>query len=294
MPTSRNVVTRRIFTPGILGSQQDRASYTDARRRRAGRGPQLPLDQGVEFAIAGAARQMYQRVMSKFTCLLFSVFVVVPLLAVDPVPEGMHGVSGLISARMIEKDNERGTIVMKVEKVHRLWRGNKAKNAGSGEGKTLKLTGITGKALDQLLVIRKGDRFSIEIKHVSGPNLRYLGEGLKRLNEDELPAETLGEDSNPRRHMHGFRGIFIGTLAAKDSEKGTLSVKIESIKKTWKKNKAKHAAKAKGQVWEVRGVSGKWLDVLVESKLGERLEVEAFHNRGNKLDFVGEWLKKAE
>ncbi len=94
--------------------------------------------------------------------------------------------------------------------------------------------------------------------------------------------------------MHGFRGIFIAELVEKDVERGTLKVKIESIKRTWKQNKAKHAAKAKGQVWLVRGVSGKWLDVLVESKVGERLEVEAFHNSGDKLDFVGEWLKKAE
>lgn len=233
--------------------------------------------------------------MPKLTSgLLLSVFFVLQAPAVEPVPDGMQGISGLISARMIEKDNERGSIVMKVEKVHRLWRGNKAKNASSGEGKTLKLTGIAGKALDQLLVINKGDRFSIEIKHVSGPNLRYLGEGLKRLNEGELPAEAPSVDSNPRRFMHGFRGIFIGKLTAKDTEKGTLSVKIESIKKTWKKNQAKQAAKAKGQIWEVRGVSGKWLDVLVESKIGDRLEVEAFHNRGKKLDFMKEWLKKAE
>lgn len=248
----------------------------------------------LEFSIAWTHTRSYLQVMAKLTSILLTFLLVAPLCAVEPVPEGMHGISGLISARMVEKDNERGTIVMKVEKVHRLWRGNKAKNARSGEGKTLKLSGITGKALDQLLVINKGDRFSIEIKHVSGPSLRYLGEGLKRLNEGERPAEALSEDSNPRRFMHGFRGIFIGKLTAKDAEKGTLSVKIESIKRTWKKNKAKQAAKAKGQVWEVRGVSGKWLDVLVESKIGDRLEVEAFHNRGNKLDFVGEWLKKAE
>lgn len=213
---------------------------------------------------------------------------------IQAVPEGMRGVSGLISARLISKDNERGDIVMKVEKVHRLWRGNKAKNARSGEGKVLRLTGVTGKALDQLLVINRGDRFSIEIKHVSGPNLRYLGEGLKRLNEGELPAEAPGGEADPRRFMHGFRGIFIGTLVEKDAEKGSLSVRIESIKKTWKQNQAKQAGRAKGQVWNVRGISGKWLDVLVEAKPGDRLEVEAFHHRGNVLDFPGEWLKKAE
>lgn len=211
---------------------------------------------------------------------------------VVPVPAAMHGVSGLISARLIEKDNERGEIVMKVEKVHRLWRGNKAKNAKSGEGKVLKLTGITGRALDQLLLIEKGNRFSIEIKHVRGDNLIYLGEGLKKLNEGELPVEAPA--ANPRVHMHGFRGIFVGELLKKDAEKGTLSVKINSIKKTWKQNKAKQAAKAKGQVWNIRGVSGKWLDVLLELKVGEQIEIEAFHNRGDKLDFVGEWLRRPE
>ncbi|NIP95739.1 MAG: hypothetical protein GWO24_20780 [Akkermansiaceae bacterium] len=209
-----------------------------------------------------------------------------------PVPAGMHGISGLLSAHLVDKDDERGEIVMKVEKVHRLWRGNKAKEAHSGEGKVLRLTGITGKALDQLLLIEKGDRFSIEVKHVRGDKLVYLGEGLKKLNDDELPAEA--PVTNPRAYMHGFRGIFIGTLKAKDLEKGTLSVEIDSIKRTWKANKATQAARAKGQVWEVRGISGKWLDVLIELKVGERIEVEAFHNRGDKLDFVGEWLRRPE
>lgn len=211
---------------------------------------------------------------------------------VVPVPKAMHGVSGLISARLIEKDDERGEIVMKVEKVHRLWKGNKAENARSGEGKVLKLTGITGRALDQLLLIEKGNRFSIEIKHVRGDRLLYLGEGLKKLNEGELPAEAPG--LNPRSYMHGFRGILIGELLEKDTEKGTLSVKIKSIKKTWKRNTAQQAGKAKGQVWNVRGVSGKWLDVLLDLKTGELIEIEAFHNHGDRLDFVGEWLRRPE
>lgn len=219
---------------------------------------------------------------------------------VVPVPEGMRGISGQLTARLIEKDNERGEIVMRVEKVTRLWRGNEAKNAKSGEGKVLKLSGIAGKALDQLLLIEKGDRFSIEVKHTRGDGLVYLGEGLKKLPDEEEPAkEGAGERAatdtdNPRKLMHGFRGIFIGELVEKDAEKGTLAVKIGSIKKTWKQNQAKHAEKAKGQVWAIRGVSGKWVDVLLEMNVGDQVEVEAFHNRGDTLDFVGEWLRPAE
>ena len=159
-----------------------------------------------------------------------------------PVPTGMHGISGLLSAYLMDKDNERGGIVMKVEKVHRLWRGNKAKDAASGEGKVLRLTGITGKALDRLLLIGKGDRFSIEVKHVRGDHLVYLGEGLKKLSDDELSAGAPG--ANPRSVMHGFRGICIGTMKKKDVEKGILVVELESIKKTWKQNKAKQASRA--------------------------------------------------
>lgn len=211
---------------------------------------------------------------------------------VEPVPSGMHGISGLISAILIEKDNERGNVVFRVERIHRLWRGNKAENAREGEGKVLRLKGITGRALDQLLLIERGNRFSIEVKHVQGDHLVYLGEGLKKLNQGELPAEGLGE--NNRSFMHGFRGIFIGELLKKDAEKGTFSVKIESIEKRWKANKAIQASLADGQVWEVRGVSGKWVDVLLEIQVGEKIEVEAFHNSGDKLDFVGEWLRRPE
>lgn len=211
---------------------------------------------------------------------------------IEAVPEGMHGISGLISAHLINKDNERGDVVMKVERIHRLWRGNKAENARSAEGKVLRLKGITGRALDQLLLIEKGDRFSIEVKHVRGDSLAYLGEGLKKLNQGELPAEGVGDDN--RRFMHGFRGIFIGELIKKDPEKGTFSVKIGSIKRVWKANKAIQASLADSQVWEVRGVSGKWVDVLLEIQVGEQIEVEAFHNAGDKLDFVGEWLRRPE
>jgi hypothetical protein len=212
--------------------------------------------------------------------------------SIVPVPEGMQGISGLISAVLLEKDDERGDVVFEVERIHRLWPGNKATNARSGEGKTLRLKGITGRALDQLLLIEAGDRFSIEVKHVRGDHLVYLGEGLKKLNEGELPAEGLGKDN--RSFMHGFRGIFIGELLTKDPENGTFSVKIESIKRVWKANKAIQASLADGQVWEVRGVSGKWVDVLLEIEVGEKIEAEAFHNSGDKLDFVGEWLRRPE
>ena len=33
---------------------------------------------------------------------------------------------------------------------------------------------------------------------------------------------------------------------------------------------------------------------LGDYEVGEKIEVEAFHNSGDKLDFVGEWLRRPE
>jgi hypothetical protein len=44
----------------------------------------------------------------------------------------------------------------------------------------------------------------------------------------------------------------------------------------------------------VEGIRGKFLDTLLTLKPGDNVEVEAFHNRGDQLDFPGEWLRKVE
>ncbi len=44
----------------------------------------------------------------------------------------------------------------------------------------------------------------------------------------------------------------------------------------------------------MRGIAGKWLDVLIGLNKGDRIEVEAFQNEGPVFDFVQEWLKKAD
>ncbi|MEX0702808.1 MAG: hypothetical protein WD069_12000 [Planctomycetales bacterium] len=109
-------------------------------------------------------------------------------------------------------------------------------------------------------------------------------------------AEAEGEtvDSGIPAGLQGFRGILVGTLVSKDAEKGTLVLKVTGVKNVWKKSTAKDPKSAIGKEVPVKGVFGKWLDVLVVLQPGDKIELEAFHDEGDQLRFPGEWLKKAE
>lgn len=206
------------------------------------------------------------------------------------LPEGLHGFSGHLSGQLISKDVEKGSMIMKVQSLLHVWKNNKATEPKLVVGRTVKVGGIHGKALDVLVVLNAGDHLEIETKHLTGDDMLYLGEGMKKVS---APAEA-GAATGARDALNGFRGMFVGELISKDQEKGTLQVKIARISKLWKKNTAQHTDQAVGQTWKINGVTGKWLDTLLTLKVGDQVEVEAFHHRGDELDFVGEWLKKVE
>ncbi|WP_395718290.1 M56 family metallopeptidase [Prosthecobacter sp.] len=206
------------------------------------------------------------------------------------LPEGLHGFSGHLSGQLISKDEEKGSMVMKVGSLLHVWKNNKAPEPNLVVGRTVKVGGIHGKALDVLVVLNPGDHLEIETKHLTGDDMLYLGEGMKKV---AAPAQESAKGGGGEV-LNGFRGMFVGELISKDQEKGTLEVKIARISRVWKQNKAEHPEQAVGQTWKVNGVTGKWLDTLLTLKVGDQVEVEAFHHRGEELDFVGEWLKKVE
>ncbi len=208
----------------------------------------------------------------------------------EKLPQGLHGFSGHLSGQLVSKDVEKGALVMKVQSLLHVWKNNKAPEPSLVVGRTVKVGGIHGKALDVLVVINPGDHLEIETKHLSGDDMLYLGEGMKKV---AAPAEESAK-AGGRDALNGFRGMFVGELIAKDQEKGTLEVKITRISKLWKQNTAKNASSAVGQTWKINGVSGKWLDALLTLNVGDQVEVEAFHHRGDELDFPGEMLRKAE
>ena len=218
-------------------------------------------------------------------------------------PSELYGLSGRVVGRLVAKDVEKGELTLKIVKVDRVWPNNKARKPKSAEGRTLKIDGVFGKFLDVLLTLKKNDGVQIEVKHVRGDGLTFLGEELKRVEIEEEPAaaerkgrgeEPNGDSAEAPAGLSGFRGILIGKLVGKDIENGTLVFQMEKVKRVWKANKAPAPEKSKGKQIRVEGISGKFLDTLLVLEIGTRIEVEAFHVRGKSLKFPGEWLKKAE
>ena len=202
---------------------------------------------------------------------------------IEAVPDGMRGLSGLLQAQLVSTDIERGTFVARIASIDRLWKKNTAKKPEEGIGKAIEVAGVTGKWLDVLISMKNGDMIEFEARHVSGDDLTFIAEGPKKVDMTGVPEG-----------LYGFRGILVGTLVSKDIEKGTLVFRVDSVKRTWPKNKAKGPEAAKGRAITVHGISGKWLDVALGIGQGDHLEIEAFHNSGDHLDFTGEWLKRVE
>ncbi|MEL6107566.1 MAG: M56 family metallopeptidase [Planctomycetota bacterium] len=320
------------------------------------------------------------------------------------LPRGMQNFSGMLIGEMVDRDIEHGSFSVKVEYVARVWENNKARTPRAVVGKQITVNGVTGKWLDELLLVRPGETVEFEAQHRGGEQLTFPGEWLKkvpafdpadhpvppegfrgfsgivtgtiikknqssrelhlRIDAIEKPFEknranaaknVLGKEivlagfwarmSKPfeklekgdriragvlhrvpqsdhftviemaenigkaEQHsgnsastdssgfpagMEGFRGILRGTLVRKDIEKGTLVFEADRATRTWKANRASDTGSCKGREFLVNGISGKWVDVLITLKPGDQIEVEAFHNSGEQLDFVAEWLKKVD
>ncbi len=321
------------------------------------------------------------------------------------VPRELQQFSGMMIGKLVQRDIERGDFTVTVDYVARVWRNNKAANPRSAVGKTFRVEGVTGKWLDQLLLIRPGESIEFEAQHREGDAFRFPGEWLKkvapydpaqhpvppagfrgfsglvigtidekRLESRELvltvqeikqtfaknrakapndvqgkkivlagfwaqmskpfdplkegdtievgvnhrvpqsdhfsvveharkvrsadtpDAESLGKRSGGPipAGMRGFRGILRGTLVSRDVEKGTLKIRADKATRVWRRNEASDLASCRGKTFLVTGIAGKWLDVLLTLKAGDTIDVEAFHNGQDHLDFVKEYLQKVE
>ena len=130
-----------------------------------------------------------------------------------------------------------------------------------------------------------------------------MGEGFKKIEpiavgeESRYSKEARTEGDDARKFpagLRGFSGMLVGKVVSADSEKGVLVLDTTSVKHVWENNKAENPESAKGKVLTINGVFGKFLDVLLTVKKGDAVEVEAKHDRGDALQFPGEWLKKVD
>ncbi|MFN9717339.1 MAG: M56 family metallopeptidase [Planctomycetota bacterium] len=332
--------------------------------------------------------------------------------SVDSIPDELKDFRGMLIGQLLDRDIERGTFTVKVDYVARVWENNKARNPRSAVGHTLRVDGVTGKWIDQLLLIKPGETMEFEAQHRGGKTLTFPGEWLKKVapfraedhpvppegfrgfagvivgnverkhtesrelivrvksvpetfernrakQADEVvgkqivlagfwakmsapfealqvgdtiragvlhrvaqsdhltvaefaervsdhsqkgsaektaspPEESDGRDMEFPEGMRGFRGILRGRLMSSDIEKGEFVFRAERVTRTWEQNRAADTESCRGRQFVVKRITGSWLDVLVTLKPDDNIEVEAFHNGGEHLDFVSEWLKKVE
>jgi len=207
--------------------------------------------------------------------------------------EAMHGFRGIFVGTLVEKDQEKGTLAVKIERIARVWKQNTAKNAEAAAGQTWKINGVSGKWLDTLLTLKVGDRVEVEAFHHRGDELSFVGEWLKKAG-DEPAKEPAAKATGGRADLNGFRGLLVGKLLSKDIEKGEVEIEVDTVKTVFKKSTAPHPESAVGQKWRIQKIAGKFLDNLLIINVGERIELAAFHNHGEAMDFPGELLRKAE
>lgn len=152
----------------------------------------------------------------------------------DELPDGMARFNGMVIGRLVKKDVEKGTFIVNVDAVPRVWRNSKAANPKSIVGKNVEVDGVFGKWLDVLLLVKEGETLECEARHDSGQRLTFPGELLRKAapvkpgDYPELPEE-----------FRGFHGFVVGKIVRKDGELLELIVQIDKVKNTSEKNRAK-------------------------------------------------------
>jgi len=108
------------------------------------------------------------------------------------------------------------------------------------------------------------------------------------------PADTAPLSTTPDELPAGirrFNGMLVGRVAAKDVEQGSFTVLVDAVPRVWENSRAEAPRSIVGKTIKVSGVFGKFLDVLVVTRIGETVEFECKHD-GEGLVFPGELLRK--
>ena len=86
---------------------------------------------------------------------------------VDKLPDGMLGFRGMFAGKLVSKDEDKGTFVLRVTKILRTWPQNKAKDPQSAVGKSLKIelnpeSRLAEEFKEVLKKLQRGDLVEVE------------------------------------------------------------------------------------------------------------------------------------
>ena len=207
----------------------------------------------------------------------------------DALPDGMERFNGMLVGRLLSKDVERGTFVVNVDAIPRVWRNSKAKNPKSIVGKNLEVDGVFGKWLDVLLLIQVGETLEFEARHDGGSRLTFPGEMLRKV----APFKPSDYPELPEA-FRGFQGAIKGKIVRKDPETLELIVEVEQVTDTWKGNAAKKPESIEGKPMLLAGF---WQrkETYHGLKVGDQIEAGLNHiSRQSDHVSVAEFVRKTK
>ena len=212
------------------------------------------------------------------------------------LPEGIRGFQGMVRGTVVSK-GELG-FVLKVARITKVWKGNKAGNPECIVGREVPVRlwpkgRMFERQLKVLAGLKPGDVVSVEPFHRGGDHLTVV-EGLKKVEEEPDKPDDGG--STLPEGIRGFQGMMTGTIVKKGTDEFLL--KVETIDRTWRGNKAKNPESVVGKtlpvaLWKESRLYERHRETLATLKPGDRVSVEPFHRGGNHLSVV-EALKKID
>ena len=204
------------------------------------------------------------------------------------VPESLQKFSGMLIGKLVSRDIERGSFTVDVQYVARVWENNKAAEPRDAVGKVLRVEGVSGEWLDQLLLIRPGETIEFEAQHRGGDSLRFPGEWLKK-----VAAFDASNHPVPPTGFRGFAGEVTGTILEKRLESRELILKISAINKTHDRNKSKQPQSAVDQRIVLAGFWARMSKEFEPLRVGDQIRAGVWHRVPESDHFiVVEFAKK--
>lgn len=206
----------------------------------------------------------------------------------DPLPDAVKRFNGMLVGRLVNKDVEQGTFIINVDAVPRVWRNSKAEAPKQLVGKNIQMTGVTGKWLDVLLLVNKGETLEVEARHDDGDKLTFPGEMLRKV----APYKASDYPTLPAA-FRGFNGAVAAKIIKKDPQQFELIIAVDRVIETFKRSQAKDPRSIEGKQLMLAGFWNR-KDAYHGLKVGDNIEVGLQHV-GRQSDHlnVHEFVRKA-
>ncbi len=199
------------------------------------------------------------------------------------------GFMGALVGRLVKKDVEKGTLMLKVDAVPRVWKNNKAANPKALVGREIEIEGVSSRFLDVLLTTQKGETLEVAARHDVGSSLTFPGELFRKVAKYKPEDYPVLPDD-----VRGFQGKVTAKIIKKDPSMLGLIVKIDSVERTFENNRAKHAEAMVGKNTMLAGF-WKWKELYGDLKVGDRIETGLRHDvYGSDILSIVEGARKVD